>query len=76
MELTVIEMMNKIGSKVKALDAAKTTEEREMAIADAELISMLSKQFFNGADLVVRTENLLAKNKSLNESRLNAIIGD
>lgn len=76
MEMTVIDMMNMIAKKTKALDEADAGEERDMAIEDAMQVSELSKQFFNGADLVLRAEHLKAKNKTLNESKLDKIIGE
>ena len=57
MEMTVLDVMNEIASKIKALDNAEAGEERAMAIEDANIISNLSKNFFVGANLAVEKES-------------------
>lgn len=76
MEKTVIDMMNEISRKMDAVNSADAGEAKKIAIADAELTTKMSKQFFNGADLVIRAENLMAKDGTLNTTRLNAVIGE
>lgn len=76
MEMTVVDMMNEIASKIKTLDAATPGEEREMAVEDAQLISGLAKNFFIGANIAIEKERLQAKYKVLNTSCLDAIVGD
>lgn len=76
MEMTVVDMMNEIASKIKTLDAATPGEEREMAVEDAQLISGLAKNFFIGANIAIEKERLQAKYKVLNTSYLDAIVGD
>lgn len=75
MEMTVLDMMNEIAGKIKALDAANPGEEREVAVEDAQLIANLSKQFFVGANLAVEKERLQAKYKVLDASLLDSVIG-
>ena len=76
MEMTVVDMMNEIASKIKTWDAATPGEEREMAVEDAQLISGLAKNFFIGANIAIEKERLQAKYKVLNTSCLDAIVGD
>lgn len=76
MEMTVVDMLNEIASKIKTLDAATPGEEREMAVEDAQLISGLAKNFFIGANIAIEKERLQAKYKVLNTSCLDAIVGD
>ena len=76
MEMTVVDMMNEIASKIKTLDAATPGEEREMAVEDAQLISGLAKNFFIGANIAIEKERLQAKYKVLDTSCLDAIVGD
>ena len=75
LKMTVLDMMNEIASKIQNLDDAKTTEEREIAVEDAQLISGLAKNFFIGANLVVEKERMQAKFKSLDKSLLDEVIG-
>ena len=75
MVMTVIDMMNEIATKVQALDNAKTGEEREMAVEDAQIIQGLSKNFFVGANIAVEKERLSAKYKMLQTSLLDAVVG-
>lgn len=75
MEMTVIDMMNEIATKIKILDMAKAGTEREIAVEDAALISGLAKNFFIGANIVIEKERLQAKYKTLGSSVLDAIVG-
>lgn len=75
MKMTVIEQMNRIAQRLEALDSASTPEERKMAVADAQLEARMSKQFFNGADIVVRAETLMAQDHSLDECQLRNLVG-
>lgn len=75
MNMTVLDMLNEIGSKVKALDEANPGEEREIAVEDAQLISGLAKNFFIGANIAIEKERLQAKYKVLNTSVLDAVVG-
>lgn len=75
MVMTVMDMMNEIGTKVKALDNAKPGEEREIAVEDAQLITGLAKNFFVGANICVEKERLQAKYKVLHSSLLDTIVG-
>ncbi len=75
MNMTVLDMLNEIGQKVKALDEAKPGEEREIAVEDAQLISGLAKNFFIGANIAIEKERLQAKYKVLNTSVLDAVVG-
>lgn len=75
MEMTVIDMMNEIATKIKVLDSAEAGVDREMAVEDATLISGLAKNFFIGANIVVEKERLQAKYKVLSSSLLDAVVG-
>lgn len=75
MEMTVLDMMNEIAKKTRALDDATPGEERAMAIEDANLISNLAKNFFVGANLAVEKERIKAKYKCLDNSILDKVVG-
>ena len=75
MEMTVIDMMNEIATKIKILDSADAGVDREMAVEDATIISSLAKNFFIGANIAIEKERLQAKYKVLNTSVLDAIVG-
>ena len=75
MEMTVLDMMNEIAIKVKALDNAAAGVEREIAVEDAQIISGLAKNFFVGANIAVEKERLQAKYKVLDTSLLDMIVG-
>lgn len=75
MVMTVLDMMDEIATKVKALDAAEPGVDREMAVEDAQLIAGLAKNFFVGANIAVEKERLQAKYKVLDTSLLDAIVG-
>lgn len=75
MEMTVLDMMNEIAKKTKALDDSQPGEERAIAIEDANLIANLSKNFFVGASLAVEKERIKAKYKTLDNSILDKVIG-
>ena len=75
MEMTVLDMLNVIGKKVKDLEAAEAGEEREIAIEDAQVIQGLAKNFFIGANIAIEKERLQAKYKVLNASILDDIVG-
>ncbi len=75
MEMTVLDMLNVIGKKVKDLEAAEAGEEREIAIEDAQVIQGLAKNFFIGANIAIEKERLQARYKVLNASVLDTIVG-
>ena len=75
MEMTVIDMMNEIATKIQILDSADAGVDREMAVEDATIISSLAKNFFIGANIAIEKERLQAKYKVLNTSVLDAIVG-
>lgn len=77
MSITVIAMMDRLGEISNKLDSDNLTPaERMTVLEDADTQMKLAKQFFNGADLVVRGEKLMARNHDVNEVRLNTIIGE
>lgn len=75
MEMTVLDMLNVIGRKVKNVESAEAGEQREIAIEDAQVIQGLAKNFFIGANIAIEKERLQAKYKVLNTSLLDDIVG-
>ncbi len=75
-KMTVLEMEQIIGDRVRlALRDDRTPEQRQEDNAQSFLVLGMAKQFFNGADITLRTEKLLAQNKALKESRMDRLLG-
>lgn len=53
-----------------------TPEQRQEENEQSALILGFSKQVINLADVTLRAEKLMAQNKALRDSRINALIGE
>lgn len=51
-------------------------EERQEENEQSHLILGFSKQIINAADVVLRAEKLMAQNRALKDSRINALVGE
>lgn len=74
--MTLIELQKILGERIEiANDMAMGPEEREKENSTSDIISRLAKQMINNADIVLRTDKLVAEGK-LNNSNITKIVGD
>lgn len=67
--MTLMELQNILGDRIDiTLRQDMTPEERQIENEQSYLIMNIAKQMINNGDLVLRTEKLLAQNKSLQHS--------
>ena len=76
--MTLMELQNILGDRINiTLQKDMTPEERQIENEQSYLIMNIAKQMINNGDLVLRTEKLLAQNKSLKHSlAMELICGD
>lgn len=76
--MTLMELQNILGERIDiTLQKDMTPEERQIENEQSYLIMSIAKQMINNGDLVLRTEKLLAQNKSLKHSlAMELICGD
>jgi len=53
-----------------------TPEQRQEENEQSHLILGYCKQIINAADVVLRAEKLMAQNRALKDSRINALVGE
>ena len=62
--MTLIELQKVLGERIAiAVDKNLTDEERKMETDLSQTISSLAKQMINNADIVLRTDKLVAEGK-------------
>lgn len=62
--MTLIELQKVLGERIAiAIDKNLTDEERKMETDLSQTISSLAKQMINNADIVLRTDKLVAEGK-------------
>ena len=62
--MTLSELQNKLGEQIDLLTDKNTPTSQSRQLADvAQTISSLAKQMINNADVVLRTEKLIAEGK-------------
>lgn len=67
--MNLLELQSVLGDRVKVtLKEDLTPEQRQEENEQSSLIVGLAKQMINNGDLILRTEKLMAQNKSLKES--------
>jgi hypothetical protein len=66
--MTLIDLQTIMGNRVARTLEDMEPEERQMENEQSALIMGLAKQMINNGDLILRTEKLLAQNKSLTKS--------
>lgn len=72
--MTLIELQNKLGEQIELLTDKETPFSAKKSLADvATTVSSLAKQMINNADVVLRTEKLVAEGK-LKESAIQGLI--
>lgn len=72
MELNII-----MGERIRTtLKTDLTPEQRQEENEQSALILGFAKQTINLADVTLRAEKLMAQNKALTDSRINALVGE
>lgn len=72
--MTLIELQNKLGEQIELLTDKETPFSAKKSLADVAMtVSSLAKQMINNADVVLRTEKLVAEGK-LKESAIQRLI--
>lgn len=72
--MTLTELQNKLGEQIELITDEKTPYEAKKKLADvASVVSSLAKQMINNADVILRTEKLVAEGK-LQESAIEGMI--
>lgn len=62
--MTLVELQGKLGEQIELLSDTKTPYTAKKTIAEvAQTISSLAKQMINNADVILRTEKLVADGK-------------
>lgn len=62
--MTLVELQTKLGEQIELLSDKNTPYQAKRNLADvAATISSLAKQMINNADVVLRTEKLIAEGK-------------
>lgn len=73
--MTLYELQNKLGEQIDLItDKTRPPEERKKLAEMAMTVSSLAKQMINNADVVLRTEKLIAEGK-LKDSIIERIVG-
>ena len=72
--MTLMELQEKLGEQIELITDEKTPYDAKKKLADvATVVSSLAKQMINNADVVLRTEKLVAEGK-LKESAIEKLI--
>lgn len=73
--MTLLELQEVLGQRIKiATDSTLTIEERKRETEISQTISSLAKQMINNADVILRTDKLVAEGK-LQNSNIEKIVG-
>ena len=73
--MTLVELQKVLGDRIKVtLRDDLSPEERQVENEQSHLIMTLAKQMINNGDLILRTEKLMAQNKSLEKSVIVSLI--
>ena len=74
--MTLLELQNIMGEHIKKIDCeSMTQEERKEEKEKSETIARLAKQMINNADVVLRTDKLIAEDKLSSGSTISKIVG-
>lgn len=66
--MTLVELQDILGERIKVALSDMDTEKRQEENAQSQLIVNVAKQMINNGDLILRTEKLLAETKNLKKS--------
>lgn len=72
--MKLVELQDKLGEQIELLTDKNTSYQEKKNLADiAQTVSSLAKQMINNADVVLRTEKLVAEGK-LKESAIETLV--
>ena len=72
--MTLIDLQNKLGEQIDLLSDKETPIGKKKVIAETAMtISSLAKQMINNADVILRTEKLIAEGK-LKDSSIEKLV--
>lgn len=72
--MTLIELQAKLGEQIELLSDKETPYQAKKNLADiAQTVSSLAKQMINNADVILRTEKLIAEGK-LKDSTIETMV--
>ena len=73
--MTLVELQDKLGEQIELLTDKDTPYAAKKSLAEvSQTISSLAKQMINNADVVLRTEKLIAEGK-LQDSSIRKLVG-
>lgn len=73
--MTLIELQKMLGERIEiANDLAMSAEEREKENSTSDIIARLAKQMINNADVILRTDKLVAEGKLI-KSNIEMVVG-
>ena len=73
--MTVMELQNILGERIAITnDLAMEEEERKKENEKSDMIARLAKQMINNADVILRTDKLIAEGK-LQDSTIEKVVG-
>lgn len=73
--MTLVELQKVLGDRINVtLRDDLSPEERQTENEQSHLVVTLAKQMINNGDLILRTEKLMAQNKSLEKSVIVSLI--
>lgn len=74
--MTLLELQNILGKHIEAIDREDMSpEQRKEEYQKSESVARLAKQMINNADVVLRTDKLIAEGKLLNGNTISKIVG-
>lgn len=75
--MTLLELQKILGERIRiATDKSLSVEERKVEAEISQTISSLAKQMINNADVVLRTDKLVAEGKLMNSNIQKLVNGD
>lgn len=74
--MTLLELQNILGKHIEAIDREDMSpEQRKEEYQKSESVARLAKQIINNADVVLRTDKLIAEGKLLKGNTISKIVG-
>ena len=74
--MTLLELQNILGKHIEAIDREDMSpEQRKEECQKSESVARLAKQMINNADVVLRTDKLIAEGKLLKGNTISKIVG-
>lgn len=73
--MTLFELQKVLGERIEITnDLAMSEEERKIENEKSDMVARLAKQMINNADVILRTDKLVAEGK-LKESTITKVVG-